>query len=436
MPPAIVVENLGKSYRVQHEQVRGGYKTLRESLVSAAARPVNRLRSLFTPHPSPLTPHSEEFWALNDVSFEVQPGEVVGIIGRNGAGKSTLLKILSRITKPTRGRVTVNGRVGSLLEVGTGFHAELTGRENIFMNGSILGMSRREIQRKFDEIVEFAGVERFLDTPVKRYSSGMYVRLAFAVAAHLDLEVMLVDEVLAVGDMQFQRKCLDKMGDVAGGGRTVHLVSHNMAAVESLCSRVLLVDAGSVVHDGDSSAAIQKYIRLTHQMASLPIAERTDRIGDGSARIVGIDVQDLNGSSQLSCPMGEGIRVLLQLHVRRPLPAVCVGLLFETDNAQRVFAVRSATANGHQCLRSGITVVSCEISPLHLIPGRYSIHAVVRSEQEVHDRVNQATRIDITPADVFGTGRLPLPFDGPCFAHSNWSFGPAARGVRLMNCGE
>ena len=212
---------------------------------------------------------SEEFWALKDVDFEIKRGEVVGIIGRNGAGKSTLLKILSRITEPTEGRVTINGRIGSLLEVGTGFHPELTGRENIYLNGAILGMRRAEIRRKFDEIVAFAEIEKFLDTPVKRYSSGMYVRLAFAVAAHLEPEILLVDEVLAVGDAEFQRKSLGKMSDVANGGRTVLFVSHNLAAVRSLCSRAFLFERGKLAFGGDVSAALTSYERAYRSSSGL-----------------------------------------------------------------------------------------------------------------------------------------------------------------------
>jgi lipopolysaccharide transport system ATP-binding protein len=366
---------------------------------------------------------TEDFWALRDLDFRVEAGEVVGIIGRNGAGKSTLLKILSRITKPTTGRAEIHGRIGSLLEVGTGFHPELTGRENIYLNGAILGMSRREIERKFDEIVAFAAIESFLDTPVKRYSSGMYVRLAFAVAAHLEPEIMLVDEVLAVGDIQFQRKCLDKMDDVARCGRTVLLVSHNMAAIEALCSRVLLIEGGQIVHDGEASEAIRVYIDLSRQLALVPIAERRDRIGEGSARIIHIEVQDLDGSPCLAHPMGEGIRVVLRIRVEQPLPAACVGLLFETHNGQRVFAVRSSLADSHHFLRPGVTTVQCEIPVLPLIPGPYHIHAAVRNEQDAYDRVNHATTLEIVPADVFGTGRLPLAHDGPCFVQSNWSIG-------------
>ena len=246
---AIIVENLGKRYVIGH-QVR--HDTLRDSLAHGARNLLGSLRR------STRTTQ-EEFWALRDVSFKVEPGEVVGIIGRNGAGKSTLLKILSRITEPTQGRITLKGRVASLLEVGTGFHPELTGRENIYLNGAILGMSRAEIRAKFDEIVAFSEVERFLDTPVKRYSSGMYVRLAFAVAAHLDPEILIVDEVLAVGDQQFQRKCLGKMREVSGGGRTVLFVSHNLAAVRSLCTKALLLESGRAKQFASVSDVLAAY---------------------------------------------------------------------------------------------------------------------------------------------------------------------------------
>ena len=246
--PAIRVENLGKRYRLATGPGQMDYRTLRESLSSAIRKPFRR------------RPKAEEFWALSGIDFQVQPGEVVGIVGRNGAGKSTLLKVLSRITKPTTGFVDLTGRVGSLLEVGTGFHPELSGRENIFLNGSILGMARREIAAKFDEIVAFAEVEKFLDTPVKRYSSGMYVRLAFAVAAHLEPEILIVDEVLAVGDATFQKKCLGKMGEVSKTGRTILFVSHNMQAITRLCPRAILLDRGKVIADGPSPEVTRAYL--------------------------------------------------------------------------------------------------------------------------------------------------------------------------------
>lgn len=251
MKPIISVEGLGKSYTIRHEG-QTNYKSLREEIFKLPKRLLQRNNQ-----------NQEEFWALKDVSFDVMPGDRVGIIGRNGAGKSTLLKLLSRITEPTTGRITLRGRIASLLEVGTGFHPELTGRENIFLNGAILGMSRAEVRRKFDEIVDFAGVEKFLDTPVKRYSSGMYVRLAFAVAAHLEPEILIVDEVLAVGDAEFQKKCLGKMEEVGKEGRTVLFVSHNMGAIEQLCKRILILKHGELKTDSaDMLTSIAIYLGL------------------------------------------------------------------------------------------------------------------------------------------------------------------------------
>src|SRR6266849_1034325 len=262
--PIIKVEGLGKRYRIG----TSGHTSLRDAIAGVARAP---LRSLRGRNASP----ENTIWALKDVSFEVAPGEVVGIIGRNGAGKSTLLKILSRITKPTKGRVALNGRVGSLLEVGTGFHSELTGRENIFLNGAILGMSRREIERKFDEIVAFAETEEFLDTPVKHYSSGMTVRLAFAVAAHLEPEILIVDEVLAVGDLAFQKKCLGKMNDVARAGRTVVLVSHQLNQIRRLCHRVAWIDAASICQDGSPEAVVNAYEAAMSKTEGAPVGSRT-----------------------------------------------------------------------------------------------------------------------------------------------------------------
>ena len=275
MSVAIAADSLSKRYRIG--ELQAGYGTLRESLVQAARR-ISR-----GPH---LHHHHEEIWALRDASFEVTEGEVVGVIGRNGAGKSTLLKILTRITTPTEGRAEIRGRVGSLLEVGTGFHPELTGRENIFLNGSILGMRRREIASKLDDIIEFAGVERFIDTPVKRYSSGMYVRLAFAVAAHLEPEILLVDEVLAVGDAEFQRRCLGRMQDFGQSGRTVLFVSHNMQAIARLCERTLMLDGGHIVRDGPSPDVVAYYLQSGHGSGSFQEWRDLDEApGDDVARL-------------------------------------------------------------------------------------------------------------------------------------------------------
>src|ERR1700761_1236477 len=254
----IKVENLSKSYLIGHE--KQGYVSLRDIITNKTKSFAKRLKHAFSGKQLMGGQEIEEFWALKDVSFEIKKGEAVGVIGRNGAGKSTLLKLLSRITEPTKGRIELNGRVASLLEVGTGFHPELSGRENIFLNGAILGMSRAEIRKKFDEIVDFAGVEKFLDTPVKRYSSGMYVRLAFAVAAHLEPEILLVDEVLAVGDIEFQKKCLGKMEDVSRGGRTVLFVSHNMGAVTTLCRTGIWLNGGRIVRAGQARDVVDEYL--------------------------------------------------------------------------------------------------------------------------------------------------------------------------------
>ena len=285
MKPAIRVENLSKQYRLG-SRAKESYRTLRETITNTITAPFRNLARSFQQRAHGAD-EPDTIWALKDVSFEVQPGEVVGIIGRNGAGKSTLLKILSRITEPTTGRVELRGRVGSLLEVGTGFHPELTGRENIYLNGAILGMTRSEIDRKFDEIVAFAEIEKFLDTPVKRYSSGMYVRLAFAVAAHLEPEILIVDEVLAVGDAEFQKKCLGKMKDVGRDGRTVLFVSHNMAAIQSLCLRGLILENGWIVGDSPAASAVAQYMKRIETRSVVPLHERTDRRGKAMSRSFG-----------------------------------------------------------------------------------------------------------------------------------------------------
>ncbi len=297
---AIRVEGLSKAYQIRHTQARSSYRTLREDLVALAQKPLRRGGGQTR----------ETFWALDDVSFEVRHGEALGIIGRNGAGKSTLLKILSRITKPTRGQATVYGRVGSLLEVGTGFHPELTGRENIFLNGAILGMTRRDIQRHFDEIVDFAEIEQFLDTPVKRYSSGMYMRLAFAVAAHLEPEVLVVDEVLAVGDAAFQKKCLGKMGEVASGGRTVLFVSHNMAAVQQLCSRGIWLEKGLIAELGSADSVVSSYLNKNIAGTSGTVFANVESApGNDRIRVRGIRVVPSEADTDLPITMTTPVKV-------------------------------------------------------------------------------------------------------------------------------
>jgi homopolymeric O-antigen transport system ATP-binding protein len=294
---------------------------------------------------------AEELWALDDVSFRIDEGEVVGIIGRNGAGKSTLLKLLSRLTEPTRGRITVEGKVGSLLEIGTGFHPELTGRENIFLNGTIIGMTRAEVARRFDEIVEFAEIDRFLDTPVKRYSSGMYVRLAFAVAAHLEPEILVVDEVLAVGDVAFQRKCLGRMDEVAKQGRTVLFVSHNLAAIKSLCTRAMLLRDGRLVADGDVEETITKYLDLTWPLTSDgSIPPSASRIGSGQARAQRVRVTNTAGEPVERVYLGQPFRIAVQYEVSEPLRDVVIEVGISTPDGIRIGTVLS-TDDGGAALR-------------------------------------------------------------------------------------
>ena len=330
---AIRVEGLGKQYRIGalQQNSRGGYKSLRDSIASAASLPFRAARRMLGQSQNGHRPTTETFWALQDISFDVKRGEIVGVIGRNGAGKSTLFKVLSRITEPTTGRAEIHGRVGSLLEVGTGFHPELTGRDNVFLNGAILGMKRAEIARQFDEIVAFAEVEKFIDTPVKHYSSGMYLRLAFAVAAHLDTEVLIVDEVLAVGDIQFQKKCLGKMKDVSSReGRTVLFVSHNLEAVSKLCSRGILLDNGKVLHNGSAKSAIGQYVSpyssLKTEFTIPPLTE-----ADVPAYATNLVIEDTDGQACNGFAVGKPWQVRVLFTVTRRVEHFIVALGLVTD---------------------------------------------------------------------------------------------------------
>jgi lipopolysaccharide transport system ATP-binding protein len=428
MYPAIRVSGLSKLYRVGARQQ--GYTTLRESIAGAFWSPVNRIRQSLakrasgtdgaagrrgaaslpasseprTPNPKPSVSSrltGENFWALQDVSFEVQPGEVVGIIGRNGAGKSTLLKILSRITEPTSGRVELRGRVGSLLEVGTGFHPELTGRENIYMNGSILGMSRREIQRKFDEIVAFAEIEDFLDTPVKRYSSGMYVRLAFAVAAHLEPEILIVDEVLAVGDQAFQRKCLGKMKSVASHGRVVLFVSHNLGALEGLCRHGIVLTGGRVQCLGPIQEAIGNYIKSIDSQASMSVNRRTDRYGKGELRFEEAYVSVGPTGPLNSLWLGREAEFVFVLNEYRPDAHIQFTVYdqhgvpvttFDTFNHAKC----DQTSSGHE------SKLVCRIEQLPLRAGRYFVSALITRHGVRQDHVEGMYFFDVENAEYCG----------------------------------
>ena len=359
--PIIQIEGVGKAYRLGEADVLNA--TFRDAIAGLARAPFRRLRQL-----GRSSRDKEPFWALRNVSFDVQPGEVVGIIGRNGAGKSTLLKILSRITEPTDGQVTLRGRVGSLLEVGTGFHPELTGRENVYLNGAILGMTQGEIDRKFDEIVAFAEVEKFLDTPVKRYSSGMYVRLAFAVAAHLEPEILIVDEVLAVGDAEFQKKCLGKMHDVAAGGRTVLFVSHNLNAVERLCSRALVLKRGLLTYAGDVRGAMQSY------GISSEVSSTIDFVPDSVDSILRSVRMRQNGK-ETGGLLESLAEVTLDFAVTAPrrLNSPRVFAAFANARGDRIFSVASWLGPKNLPPFEGSRSISLSFRMPPVVPGRYTL---------------------------------------------------------------
>ncbi len=363
---AIHVESLSKAYRISHQAGNKRYKTLREDLMALPAYAGAWLRGQNT--------RRETFWALQDLSFDVQEGDVLGIIGRNGAGKSTLLKILSRITEPTRGRAEIYGRVGSLLEVGTGFHPELTGRENIFLSGAVLGMTRREVQSKFDEIVAFAEVERFLDTPAKHYSSGMYVRLGFSVAAHLEPEILLVDEVLAVGDLEFQNKCLGKMSEVSKSGRTVLFVSHNMGAISALTQKCIYLKSGQMAAYGQTSQIVGQYLKEALEQANHAEVDlslfRRDPNSDSPLHFTRVWVNDLQQKLS-TVEMGSDLKFSFELQVSREIRDACFTFILKDVQGQRVSVFFSWDQDFSLSLSPGKHVVGLEIHDLPLTPGDY-----------------------------------------------------------------
>ncbi len=402
---AIRAENLGKMYRIGAPQ--RSYPTLRDAIVRAVTSPWERAWRLLRGEATGAAGLREILWALRGLDFEVNRGEVIGVIGRNGAGKSTLLKVLTQITEPTEGRAEIHGRVGSLLEVGTGFHPELTGRENIFLNGAILGMRNNEVRDKFDAIVEFAEIERFVDTPVKHYSSGMYTRLAFAVAAHLDTEVLLVDEVLAVGDIAFQQKCLGKMHDVTESeGRTVVFVSHNMATIQSLCNRVLLLRGGRRVAMGPTKEVVGAYMMEQEKAAETPINERTDREGTGEIRLTDVTVTNLDPNSPTAIYCGAPVR--FDLHYRKTGRLANNSFHVGVHDIYGVhvvhFSSRVTGCHFDDLRDSG--VVSCTVPRLPLPQGRYKLEVAVLGEHRVIDRLYDAVILDVQVADFYGSGDM------------------------------
>ncbi len=385
MKPIIRVENLGKQYQIGSKAKH--YSTFRESIVNSLRKPIDLLSGK-------TKVKKNTFWALQDLNFEINPGEVVGIIGRNGAGKSTLLKILSRITEPTAGRAELYGRVGSLLEVGTGFHPELTGRENIFLNGAILGMKREEIAKKFDEIVDFAEVEQFIDTPVKRYSSGMYMRLAFAIAANLEPEILVVDEVLAVGDAEFQKKCLGKMDDISKGGRTVLFVSHNMGTILQLCRSCILLDKGKVIAEGAPASIVEKYYNNDKTQSY------SKEVSDSDIFIKQAFTCDKDGNEQLNFGHKEDIRLRLVIGINNFQRFQNVAVCLLRNDKKRVFTVNKDFEGFYQTGSNEVTV-DFIIEGSLIAPMDYSFLVALNTRTGT---VTYDWQDDICPIKIFDDG--------------------------------
>ncbi len=406
--PVIKVENLSKKYILKHKNSEP-YTALRDVIS-------NKVKTIANSKSQILNPKSEEFWALNDVSFEIKQGDRVGIIGRNGAGKSTLLKILSRIVTPTKGRITIEGRVASLLEVGTGFHQELSGRENIFLNGSILGMNKNEIKKKFDEIVDFSGVEKFLDTPVKRYSSGMYVRLAFSIAAHLEPDILIVDEVLAVGDADFQKKCLGKMKDVSGQGRTVLFVSHNIAAVQNLCDKGIYLKQGKVQMIGNVEAVLSSYLKASSEIQQIDLADRKDRSGNGIIHFVSVEVKNENNIPMKSLQCGKFGKIRINFNRKNNMPLNNVHFAFGINDeyGQRIAQFNNEITNQ---LFSDLRVDTIDII-INKVPFRQGIYSFVlfaTVNNEIADWIQDAGTFEVEAGDFYNTGKLPPDGQGNIF---------------------
>lgn len=417
--PAIRVQGVSKRYQV------GGAdeaeQSFREMLSGVLSAPLRRLRRL-----SGAAPEKDQFWALKDISFEIASGSIVGIIGANGAGKSTLLKILSRITHPTEGRIEFRGRLATLLEVGTGFHPELTGRENIYLNGAILGMSRFEIRQRFDEIVAFAAIGRFLDTPVKRYSSGMYVRLAFAVAAHLEPDILIVDEVLAVGDVEFQKKCLNKMSEVSRGGRTVLFVSHNLDAIQRVCPQALLIRQGRLDFFGDTRVAVERYLhsgRELHGRALLDDA--SERWGTGEIRVMDIAIEDRDAQPVNVLAAGEDY--CFRIGYRRefgdePVSNMVASLELADERGVTVWMVSSLMTAEYAVVNATDGAIECRIVDFSLAPGDYLLTIYLgRPSAETFDCLNRVLKVTVAGGDYFGSGHPGLPLHCRTLTRCEWS---------------
>jgi len=420
MKPAISVHNISKQYRLGLAPSKDN--NLTENMRLMARNAWDKVRRLATPKRA--IRQEESFWALKDVSFDVMPGEVVGIIGRNGAGKSTLLKVLSHIVEPTAGYADIRGRMGSLLEVGTGFHPELTGRENIYLNGAILGMRREEINRKFDEIVAFAEVEKFLDTPVKRYSSGMYVRLAFSVAAHLEPEILVVDEVLAVGDAAFQKKCLGKMGEVRHHGRTILFVSHNMAAVKSLCNKCVYLMHGKVMQFNDTEDVVAEYVaeQISSSSAKVDLQTHPNRLPGFSSCMTSVTLTDPSNELSPCISMKSGFCIHVDFtHSQKIIPLL--GLVIKDHLSSPVMGINNlVTDAGNSWASQSNGRITCHYDSHPLMPGYYSIDLYLGNGVDNIDVIYSAITFEVIEEDVFGTGKLPPSMAGPICWPARWTF--------------
>lgn len=416
----VCAEGLGKAYRLGTARPRSEH--MAEAVGRALLSPFRNLRSLrrLDTYGSGQAPSDDLIWALRDVSFTIERGETVGFIGRNGAGKSTLLKLLSRITRPTEGQVRLRGRISSLLEVGTGFHPDLTGRENIYMNGTILGMRRREIDRRFDEIVAFSGIERFLDTPTKRYSSGMKVRLAFSVAAHLEPEVLIVDEVLAVGDAEFQRRCLGKMRDVAGGGRTVLFVSHNMTAVQALCARTIWLQGGRIVADGPSDTVIQRYFQAVAQPERGGFGpDNPNRTVRGPAVLTAGRV--LNHQGEEAGDLVAGLPAVLEFDIRNDDSAQTLDLTVTIRTEAGVPALQIKPDFCGEAIPGARHVrLRCRIEELPLGLGDYRVAVNLKAGGQKSDHIPNALFFSVKTARFYALGRCPGQADSVALARHQW----------------
>lgn len=404
----VEVKNISKRFSIGKKKP---YYTLRESIAEGFS-------NFF------IKKNNVDFWALRNVSFNVAKGEMIGIIGGNGAGKSTLLKILSRITPPTSGEINIRGSLVSLLEVGTGFHPELTGRENIFFNGSLLGMKRSEIRQKFNDIVEFAGIEKFIDTPVKRFSSGMYVRLAFAVAAHLESDILLIDEVLAVGDMEFQKKCIGKMDEVTRKqGKTVIFVSHNIGLISKLCSKAILLDKGGIVTMGKTNQVISKYLSMGVGQSG-GIRNRTDREGSGEMRIVDIYMTNQNNKKIVICSSGSSITFNFVFKLNSPISKIYTGFILRNNTGEPVFTLNSRLTGDEFGLVNKDGKFRCVIQKLHLKPGEYYLNISLMHKLglggEYIDNVERAYKFTVDGSLIYHTGEVPHDEHGQYLEEGKW----------------